>query len=56
MTEISIKTNNEEFPYISIYRPNVKREQRRVQSLTILEKAFKHISFVKISQAFGKIT
>jgi hypothetical protein len=33
-TEVLIETNDNDVPFIAIYKPDIKREQRRVQAIT----------------------
>lgn len=53
-TEVMIETNDLDVPFISIFKPDVKKEQRRVQAVTSIEKFLKRIELFRINFAFSK--
>ena len=51
-----IETNDLDVPFISIFKPDIKKEQRRVQAVTSIDKCLKRMELFRISFAFSKLT
>lgn len=54
-TEVMIETNDLDVPFISIFKPDIKKEQRRAQAVTSIDKCLKKMQLFRINFAFSKI-
>lgn len=54
-TEVMIETNDLDVPFISIFKPDIKKEQRRVQAVTSIDKCVKKMELFRINFAFWKL-
>lgn len=50
-----IETNDLDVPFISIFKPDIKKEQRRVQAVTSIDKCLKKMELFRINFAFSKL-